>query len=591
MTNKKHPYYIRRLIDIPRYQLDNFPQEDCLAAIKGGQLARHSTQDFIERADKVSAGLLARGFKSGDKIAIISENRPEWNFLDMGMQQIGVVNVPVYSRVSREEYQYIFNNAGVKAVFVSSREIYEKVALVRDGSDTVEEVFSFDELENAPHWSEILEEPNKAQLDEIREEIEESALATIVYTSGTTGPPKGVMLTHHNIVSNVKACLPIMPVGREHLALSFLPLNHVFERMMNYLYLSAGVSVYYAESVDTIGDNLRLARPHIFTTVPRLLEKVYEKIVDKGEEQPLPARLIFGWSLNLAKRFELRGKSFLYHWQRKLADALVFGKWRKALGGRVIAVVSGGAALNPKIARVFTAAGVPALEGYGLTETSPVIAVNRMEKKDRKFGSVGKIIDGVEVKIAEDGEILCRGPNVMKGYFEKPEKTEEALEEDGWLHTGDIGELDEEGFLSITDRKKSMFKTSGGKYVAPQRVENTFTESSFIENILTVGDGRKMVTAIIQPNFERLKKWCEKEGLNCGSKEEIIKNESVRTRFEKITEERNEELSHTEQVKKFRLTADEWGVESGELTPTMKIKRGPLQEKYAGLIEEMYTED
>ncbi len=591
MTNKKSSNGFQLLIDIPRHQLANFPQEDCLAAIRGEEFTRYSTQDFLDKANELSAGLLNLGFKSGDKIAIISENRPEWNFLDMGMQQIGIINVPVYSQISVEEYEYIFNDAGIKAVFVSGRELYDKVQPLQEKVESLGAIYTFDELEEAPHWTEILKEPDQDKLESIRKEVEESSLATIVYTSGTTGPPKGVMLTHHNIVSNVKACLPIMPVGEEHLALSFLPLNHVFERMMNYLYLSAGISIYYAESTDTISDNLRMVRPHIFTTVPRLLEKVYEKILEKGGEQPLPARLIFNWAVNLAKQYELRGRSTWYEWQRRLVDSLVFEKWREALGGRVVAVVSGGAALNPKIARVFTAAGVPTLEGYGLTETSPVIAVNRMEIEDRKFGSVGKVIDEVEVKIGKDNEILCRGSNVMKGYYEKPEKTKEVLEEDGWLHTGDVGELDEEGFLRITGRKKSMFKTSGGKYVAPQRVENTFKESPFIENILTIGEGRKMVTAIIAPDFGRLEKWCKEQEVDCGSREEMIENERVRSKYEEIADELNQELSHTEQVKKFRLIADNWEVESGELTPTMKLKRGPLREKYEGLIEEMYTEE
>ncbi|MDX1667483.1 MAG: AMP-dependent synthetase/ligase, partial [Saprospiraceae bacterium] len=403
-----------------------------------------------------------------------------------------------------------------------------------------------------------------------------------------TGDPKGAMLTHQNIISNIEACLEILPVGTRHHALSFLPLNHVFERMLNYLYMSAGLGIYYVENIDTIADDIRKVKPHIFTTVPRLIEKVYEKITEKGEQQRGIKRWLFDWSLKLAKNYELSGNSLWYKLQHRIADALIYGKWRAALGGEIICIVSGGAALNPTIARAFTAAGIPVLEGYGLTETSPVIAVNRMDEKDRKFGSVGKVIDNVEVKLGGEDEILCRGPNIMKGYYNKPEKTEEVIEEDGWFHTGDIGDIDEEGFLSITDRKKSVFKTSGGKYVAPQRVENTFSESSFIDNIMVVGEGRKMVTAVIQPNFEKLKSWFEQQNFSWDSKEEAVERKEVREKFEEIVDECNQGLNHTEQVKEFVLVPDEWTVEGGELTPTRKLKRRIIEDKYEGEIEEMY---
>jgi long-chain acyl-CoA synthetase len=598
MTNKSRPLAnkadisdLKRIFDIPRYQLEQYPQEKALTGIKGEEFISYSSRELVDNINRLSAGLRNAGFEKGEKISIIAENRPEWHFADLGMLQAGIINVPVFPKFSEHEYKYIFNNAGVRAVFVSNQELWEQVQAIRKEVPSLQRVFTFDKIEGADHWTTLLDNVRKedlAEVEDIRSTIGEEDLATIVYTSGTTGKPKGVMLSHRNIISNLKACLPIMPVDERHRALSFLPLNHVFERMTDYLYMTRGLSIYYAESIDTVARDLRMVRPHVFTTVPRLLEKVYEKIVAKGSELGIAGRLIFHWSLELAKRYDLRGKSLWYQLQQWMADKLVFGKWRAALGGEVIALVSGGAALNPKLARIFTAAGVPVLEGYGLTETSPVLSINRIELDDRRFGSVGKVIDNVEVWIADDGEILCKGPNVMMGYYNMPEKTEQTIDRDGWLHTGDLGEFDEENFLYITDRKKSVFKTSGGKYVAPQRIENTFTESLFIENIMAVGEGRKMVTAIIEPDFEHLREWCRKNEIEWTSREEIIGKEEIRRKYEKIAEERNRELNHTEQIKKFRLVPEKWSVESGELTPTMKLKRGVLYKKYEALIEEMY---
>jgi len=581
-----------RLIDLPRYQLEHFPQDDALVAISGEEMTKYSTEKFVEVVDRVSAGLWAAGYRKGDKLCIISENRPEWNFVDLGMQQIGVVNVPAFPRLSREEYKYIFNDSEIKAVFVSDQELYEDVQSIVNEVPSLEEIYTFERLEGGKCWDTLFEnitDEDRREAEEARNGIEEDDLATIVYTSGTTGKPKGVMHSHKNIISNVRACLSLLPVKEQHRALSFLPLNHVFERMLSYLYISAGIAIYYAESVDTIGDNMRQVKPHIFATVPRLLEKVYEKIVKTGRRQSGLRRWLFNWSLRLAKNYELRGKGLWYKLQHALADRLIYDKWRAALGGNLICLISGGAALNPMLARVFTAAGVPTLEGYGLTETAPVLSVNRMELEGRKFGSVGKVLENVEVKIDDDGEILARGPNIMLGYYNMPDKTDEVMEEGGWLRTGDIGKLDEEGFLFVTDRKKSLFKTSGGKYVAPQPIENKFSESPLIENIVLIGEGRKMVTALIQPDFENLKEWCEENDIEWTSKEEMIQNDKVRKRFEVIVEEHNEPLSHTEKIKKFRLIPEKWTPESGELTPTLKPKREVIRERYEERIEEMYA--
>jgi long-chain acyl-CoA synthetase len=581
-----------RLIDLPRYQLARFPREDALVAISGDTFTRYSTQKFVELVDRVSAGLWAAGYRKGDKLCIISANRPEWNFVDLGMQQIGVVNVPAFRQLSPEEYTYILNDAGIKAVFVSDQKHCDDMQRIVDEVPSLEKIYTFEKLEGGRHWNALLEdvgEKDRQGAQEARGALEADDLATIVYTSGTTGKPKGVMLSHKNIISNLRACLSLLPVHEQHRALSFLPLNHVFERMMSYLYMSAGIAVYYAENVDTVGDNMRLVKPHIFTTVPRLLEKVYEKIVKKGQEQTGLRRRLFDWSLGLAKRYEIRGKGPWYRLQRAIADRLIFAKWRSALGGELICLVSGGAALNPMLARTFTAAGVPVLEGYGLTETAPVIAVNRMELENLKFGTVGKVLDNVAVKIDEDGEILARGPNVMLGYYRKPEKTEAVMDKDGWLRTGDIGQLDQEGFLSISDRKSSLFKTSGGKYVAPQPIENQFNESPYIENLVVVGEGRKMVTALIQPDFENLKEWCEKNDIQWAAKKEILRNDKVNSLFESIVEKYNEPLGHTEMIKKFRLIPDEWSPGSGELTPTLKPKREVIHQRYKEKIEEMYA--
>lgn len=581
------------LFQIPQEQLEKCPLEDSLAAKENGEWKKYSTEKFLEIVRDVSRGLLAKGIEKGENVGLISFNRPEWNFIDLGLQQIGGINVPMFPNIDQQEYKYILEEAEVKTIFVEDERLFKLIDELKDEVKSLENIYTFEHVENARHWSEITEAADPKydkQIEKTKGEIKEDDLATIVYTSGTTGDPKGVMLTHKNIVSNVKAVLPLLPVGEGSRALSFLPLNHIFERMHTYLYMAAGISIYYAESVDKVGDNLKEVKPHIFTTVPRLLEKVYKKIVTKGKEQNRFTRSIFMFSLRLAKRYELSGKGRFYRAMLNFAKRVVFSKWRAALGGNVKLIVAGGAALNPELARIFTAAGLPVLEGYGLTETSPVIAVNRWEKENRRFGTVGKPIEDVEVKIAEDGEVLCKGPNVMQGYYKKQEKTDEVLEEDGWFHTKDVGSIDEEGFLTISDRKDSVFKTSGGKKVVPQPIENKLKESPFIEQAVLIGKGKKMVTALISPDFERLKKWCKEKNISCDSNEDMVKKKEVMDHFQQIIDEKNQGFGHTEQVKEFRLVPDEWSVENGELTPTQKVKRPVVKEKYEEQINEMYQE-
>jgi long-chain acyl-CoA synthetase len=583
-----------RLFDFLAYQSNNFSQSDALAAKEQGKWRTYSTDKCLELSHKVSKGLLALGVEPGDNVAMVSTNRPEWNFVDHGILQIGAVNVPLYPNISKQEYKYILEHSEAKYIFVGNKELYDKVKPIVPEVETLEGIYTFDEIQGAPHWKEVIKagkDKSDKEVEQLKEKVESDDLATIIYTSGTTGTPKGVMLTHHNIVSNVNTCTPLLPIDEQCRALSFLPLNHVFERMITYLYMANGISIYYAQSKDTIADDLKEVAPHIFTSVPRLLEKVYEKIVSKGMALSGIKRALFFWALRLGLNFDFDRTGWLYQTELKIANKLIFSKWREALGGNVKAIVSGGAALQPRLARVFTAAGIPIMEGYGLTETSPVIAVNRFEEKDRKFGTVGPIIDGIEVKIADDGEILTRGPHVMKGYYKQPELTKEEIDEEGWFPPGDIGEFENDRFLKITDRKKQVFKTSGGKYVAPQPLENKFKESMLIEQIMVVGEKRKFVSALIAPSFENLKEWCKKKSIEVDDKKSMIEHPKVKAKFDEIVDELNQNFSHTEQIKKYVLVPDEWDVSTGELTPTLKVKRRAIMKKYEDVIEnEIYNE-
>ncbi|MBW8048872.1 MAG: long-chain fatty acid--CoA ligase [Cytophagales bacterium] len=582
---------VKRLFDIPAYQLEKYPQEDALAAKVDGKWVKYSTEDFIEHAAQISLGLLALGIKKDDKVAIVSNNRPEWNFVDIGILQTGAINVPLYPNISEDEYKFCLNDAEVQIVFVSDEDLYKKVNSIKKDVPSLREIYTFNRVQGANHWTEVLElaiDGERSKIDEISATIKPDGLATIIYTSGTTGTPKGVMLSHSNIISNLLATIDMLPIDHTHKALSFLPLNHSFERMASYVYMYAGVSIYYAESKDTIADNLKEIHPHFFTTVPMLLEKVYDKINQKGLELTGIKRKLFFWAVNLGLEYELQGKSWWYRFKLKLANKLIFSKWREALGGNIVCIISGGAALQARLARVFTAGNIHILEGYGLTETSPVISTNCLEFESRKFGTVGAVIQDVEVKIAEDGEILSKGPNVMMGYYKRDDLTKEVIDQDGWFHTGDIGIFVDEKFLKITDRKKELFKTSGGKYVAPQPIENKFKESVFIDQMMVLGENRKFVTALITPSFANLEDWCSKNNIAYSSKEELVKDPKVVGKYEEITGQMNQNFGHTEQIKKFELLPSEWTVETKELTPTMKLKRRNIMEKYKDLVEKIY---
>lgn len=590
-----------RLFDVTAFQLEHFPKEDMLAAKVNGAWVKHSTQSVIDQVNKLSSGLLQLGISPGDftpegqdKISIISQNRPEWIMADLAAQQVGAVVTPLYPTISEHEIEFMLTDAQVKIVFVSDKDIYGKIAPLLGKVPSLQHVFSFDKIEGVRHWSEVAamaQDSDQPKIQAIKDKITPEHLVSIIYTSGTTGTPKGVMLTHHNVMSNIEACQPYLPVNSDARALSFLPLNHIFERMVSYLFIRAGVTIYYAESMDTIADNLREVKPTIFTTVPRLLEKVYEKIMAKGLELKGIKRALFFWAVNLGKEYEInKPLGAWYKFQLSIANKLIFSKWREALGGRVQAVVTGAAACQVRLLRIFTAGGIPILEGYGLTETSPVISVNRFQEEDRMFGTVGPIIDGIEVKLAEDGEILCKGPNITKGYYKRQDLTDAAITDGGWFHTGDIGILVDNKFLKITDRKKELFKTSGGKFVAPQPIENKFRESIYIEQLMVVGEDRKFTGALIVPSFHNLKDWFQKKGLSWPGNEKAVTIPEVQALYQQTVERYNQYFSHIEQVKKFRLLPNEWTVDSGEMTPTLKLKRKIIQEKYKNEIEQIYAQ-
>ncbi len=547
----------------------------------------------MKTGNSLSCGLMKLGLKKDDKVAIISNNRPEWNFADLAMQQLGIVNVPIYTTLSESEIAFILNDCGATLMFVSDAALLKKINRVKPSVPSLKEVFTFDLVEGASNWKELLVDPSQDELDRldsIRNSIHPNDLATLLYTSGTTGTPKGVMLAHSNIVSNVIASEKLCPVDNRHKALSFLPLCHSYERMLTYLYMYIGVSIYYAETMDTIADNLQEVKPELFSTVPRLLEKTYDKITKKGADLSGIKKVLFYWALNLGLKYEMHGKNGAwYEFQLKIANKLVFSKWRNALGGNVRVIVSGGAALQPRLARVFWAAGIFVLEGYGLTETSPVISVNNLENDGAMFGTVGTVIKDVSIKIAEDGEVLCKGPNVMLGYYKRPDLTKEAVDEDGWFHTGDIGVIVENRYLKITDRKKEIFKTSGGKFIAPQALENKFKESPFIEQLMVIGENKNFAAALVVPSFTHLRSWCEHKGILDGSNEDLIKNPEVIARIDKEVKEYNSGFGKTEQIKKIKLLPKEWTVDSGDLTATLKLKRKIIAERNSKLIEEIYS--
>ncbi len=589
-----------RLFDCLQYQLEKFPKADMLnGKVNGGWLS-YSTQQVKDTVNNLSAGLLALGISGNDmtverqdKIALISKNRPEWLVLDMACQQIGALLCPVYPTTNVNELEFIFNDAQVKAVFVSGDDILAKVNDVKDTVSSLEKIYSFDDLDGAVSWKNIFDLPAPShfeKLEAIKKTILPEHCATIIYTSGTTGFPKGVMLSHRNIVSNIINASASFPFEEktQWKALSFLPLNHIFERMVSYIYIRSGISIYYAENMDTIADNLKEVKPNLFCTVPRLLEKVYEKIMAKGAELKGIKKKLFDWSITLGARYdnEKSGGPW-YQLQLAIANKLVFSKWREALGTNVEFIVTGGAACQVRLIRLFTAAKVPVYEGYGPTENSPVISVNCQYRGGTKFGSVGPVIKGQEVRLEADGEICVKGPSVMMGYYKRPELTAETVI-DGWLHTGDIGIFEEGKFLKITDRKKELFKTSGGKYVAPQPIENKMKESPFVEQMMVVGAEEKFVGALIVPNMPALKEWMRLKNIPFITNEDAVNNPEVLKLYKELVDSFNTFFNHVEQIKRFELLPNEWTIESGELTPTLKLKRKVILEKYRGAYERIY---
>ncbi|MCF6132484.1 AMP-dependent synthetase/ligase [Flavobacterium wongokense] len=586
---------ITRLFDFPYHQLENYNLNDALVTKQNGQWIKTSTKEYIEKANTISRALLRMGIQKNDKIAIISSNnRTEWHIMDIGVLQTGAQTVPIYPTISETDYEYILNHSEAMYCFVSDDEVLDKVNQIKGNVPKLKEVYSFNQIAGCKNWSELLElgkdESNQNEVEERKNKVQPLELATIIYTSGTTGKPKGVMLSHNNIVSNVLDSAERIPfdAGKSR-ALSFLPICHIYERMVTYIYQYYGVAIYFGESIEKISDNIKEVNPNVMTGVPRLIEKVYDKIIAKGSELTGIKKKLFFWAIDIGLRFEPYGANgFWYELELKIARKLIFSKWKEGLGGKLDLIVNGSAALQPRLARVFAAAEIYVMEGYGLSETSPVISVNDMRNRGFKIGTAGRIIRNVEVKIAADGEILCKGPNVMMGYYKDEALTKEAIV-DGYFHTGDIGEVDAEGFLRITDRKKEMFKTSGGKYIAPQLLENAMKQSRFIEQIMVIGDGQKMPAAFIQPNFEFVKEWAKLHKTDIGTtNEEIIANPKVIERIQQEVDTINEKFGNWEKIKKFELTPDLWTVPAGHLTPTMKLKRKIVMEKYINLFHKIY---
>jgi long-chain acyl-CoA synthetase len=589
----------KRLFDCLAYHLAQRPHNVMLAGKEGGLWKTYTTQQVAEIVNQLSAALLGAGIgpndmtaEGRDKVAILSKNRPEWLMLDLAVQQIGAILTPIYPTINVNELELILNDAQVKMVFVNDEDLFLKVLSIKSRVPSIRDICTFEHVPNAKHWKELLSKSTpelRQQVGPISDRIGYEDLATIIYTSGTTGVPKGVMLSHRNILSNVVACIPCFPPGADFKALSFLPLNHIFERMVSYLYLFNGTSIYYAESLETIADNLREVKPNMFTTVPRLLEKVYDRIMHKGNELAGIKKRLFFWAHSLAEKFEINSRQGMwYNMQLAIANKIIFNKWREGLGNNIRCIVTGGAACQVRLIRIFTAARITIMEGYGLTETSPVIAVNRFQERDRMFGTVGPLIEQVEVKLAEDGEILCKGPNIMMGYYKRPDLTAEVMTGE-WFHTGDIGLMVNNKYLKITDRKKELFKTSGGKYVAPLPVENKLKESPFIEQAMIVGPERKFVGALIIPSFPALREWARKNNIVDGTNEELISNPRVIELYKDIVESFNKYFNHVEQIKKFELLPNDWTVDTGEMTPKLSMKRKVITEKYKSAIDRIYA--
>lgn len=586
---------ITRLFDFPYHQLEKYNIPDALVTKHNGVWEKTSSQEYVNKANTISRALLRLGIQKNDKIAIISSNnRTEWHIMDIGTLQTGAQTVPIYPTISETDYEYILNHSEAMYCFVSDDEVLKKLNAIKNNVPKLKDVYSFNEIDGCKNWKELLElgsdTSNQDVVEDRKNNVKPLELATIIYTSGTTGKPKGVMLSHNNIVSNVLDSANRIPfdAGKSR-ALSFLPICHIYERMVTYIYQFYGVSIYFGESIEKISDNVKEVQPNVMTGVPRLIEKVYEKIIAKGSELTGIKKKLFFWAVELGLKYEPdNANGWWYGMQLKLARKLIFSKWKAGLGGKLDLIVNGSAALQPRLARIFAAAEIPVMEGYGLSETSPVISVNDQRNRGFRIGTAGRIIDNVEVKIAADGEILCKGPNVMMGYYKDEQLTKEVIV-DGYFHTGDIGEVDKDGFLKITDRKKEMFKTSGGKYIAPQLLENTMKQSRFIEQIMVIGDGQKMPAAFIQPSFDFIKEWAKIHNINIGTtNEEIISNQNVIDRIQQEVDTLNEKFGNWEKIKKFELTPDLWTIPAGHLTPTMKLKRKVVMEKYINLFHKIY---
>lgn len=587
---------VTRTFDILDRYLSEFPREDALGGKDNGEWYTISTNEYAINSRLFALGMLALGLQPGTKVATVSNNRPEWNFADMGLAIAGMIHVPIYPTIGNTEYRYILEHAEARLLITGDKKLYEKLQPIAKEVAGITAIYCFDAIETCPGLHDILElgKGREAELSEELEQIKNSIMpddvVTLIYTSGTTGVPKGVMLTHRNLVSNFVAHSQLHTLGREHRAISFLPLCHVYERSMNYHFQYKGIGIYYVSNLGQIVAAIREIRPHIFNSVPRLLERVYDGFIAKGNELSGLKKVIYFWSIRFAAHFDYNKKLTIFRkFQQRIADRLVYSKWREALGGNITYIVSGGAALQPRILKVFGMAGIKALEGYGLTETSPVIAVSNPLKSEMKIGTVGPVLPGVKVKIADDGEILCKGPSVMKGYYKDPGLTAQVIDEEGWFHTGDIGILDEGKYLKITDRKKEMFKMSGGKYIAPQMIENKLKESIFIEQAMVIGENQKFASALISPNFEYLHNWCAERHILYRDNTELITKKEVLQQYQREVEIINRMLGQHEEIKRFRLVVEEWSPQTGELSPTLKLKRNLLAKNYRNLIGEIYA--
>ena len=583
---------------LTRMQNQFADKKDVIAGKEDGKWKRYSVQEYINYCNWVSYALLSLGIKKGDKVAIISNNRPEWNFTDFGISQIGAVSVPIYPTISSEEYTYILGHAEPKILFISDKNLYEKIRAIADQTPVISDIYTFDKVSGAKHFSDFITvgkemaSRHEEELVKAKAAVLPSDMFTIIYTSGTTGFPKGVMLKHSNLVSNFMETSLIHPLGPEAKTLSFLPLSHIYERMLTYHFQYKGVSIYYAENMGTIMDNLKDIKPEVIAVVPRLLERIFDKIISKGKELKGIKKILFFWAVNLGLRYELNGKNgWFYEMKLSIANKLIFIKWREVLGGNIKIISSAGAPLQPRLARIFWSARIQILEGYGLTETSPVISINNLTTNEIMFGTVGPLLKDVQVRIAEDGEILTKGPNQMLGYYKEPKLTEEAIDADGWFHTGDIGTFIDGKYLKITDRKKEIFKISSGKYIAPQVIENKLKESMFIEQVMVIGENQKFASALISPDFEFLHNWASIHHISFKDNKDLISNQLVFARYQKEVNEMNQNLGDHEKIKRFRLVSDEWTAQTGELSPTLKLKRKMLYQKYSAVISEIFSVD